>query len=268
MYLSSLTLSILHFFVSATQTFHNVALCNHCLLVLHKFSLVSHTKGQDHAQAPKPTQPTCTPPQGLVLVGAPRLRSYKENDRQTEPPTDARSMASAAVRLTLHSQRPRCILHPSALCKARGPAAPTSLPRAATSSRRAAAAGAELKRWQLWAPRRELPGGWSGARCGLRLRDAAGPERGDRCVGAALPWARPRLCKSPGRTPLSPLEWAGLREGWAQGCSRDPAAVAAPAGLSSPRMLPPGGRETEAVEGSASSWLLGPPADSSYARCG
>lgn len=75
------------FFVSVTQTFHNVALCNPCLLILHKFSLVSH-----HAQAPKPTHPTCTPPQGLVLVGAPRLRSHKENDRQTELPTEARSM--------------------------------------------------------------------------------------------------------------------------------------------------------------------------------
>lgn len=104
------------------------------------------------------------------------------------------------------------------------------------SSRRAAAASAELKRWQLWAPRRELPGGWTGALCGLRLRDAAGLERGDRCVGAALPGPA-RVCKSPGRTPGSPVEWAGLREGWAPYCSRDPAAVAAPAGL--PSQHPP-----------------------------
>lgn len=48
---------------SVTQTFHNVALCSPCLFILHKLSLVSHTKRQDHAQVPKPTQPECIPPQ-------------------------------------------------------------------------------------------------------------------------------------------------------------------------------------------------------------
>lgn len=80
-----------------------------------------------------------------------------------------------------------------------------------TSSQRAAAAGTELKRWQLWAPRRELPGGWSRARCGLRLRDAAGPERGDRCVGAALPGRVRGFARVRGEPPGPP--WSGPGSG-------------------------------------------------------
>lgn len=108
-----------------------------------------------------------------------------------------------------------------------------------------------------------------GALCAVRAAaaDAAGPERGVRCVGGRRsPWARPRLCKSPGRTPGFPLEWAGLPDGWARYRSRDRAAVTAPAGLTSQHAPSRGaGRETEAAGDSASSWLQGPPADSSPA---
>lgn len=139
------------------------------------------------------------------------------------------------------------------------------------SSRRAAAAGAEPKRWQLRAPRRELPGGWRGARCAVRgagcgCRRRWAGARGQVRGGRRSPWARPRLCKSPGRTPGFPLEWAGLPDGWARYRSRDRAAVTAPAGLTSQHAPSRGaGRETEAAGDSASSWLQGPPADSSPA---
>lgn len=97
----------------------------------------------------------------------------------------------------------------------------------------AAAAGAELKRWQLRAPRRELPGGWSRARGGLRLRDAAGPERGDRCVDDPLPGPARGFASVPGRLRVPPLKWAGLRAVWAWQCWRYRVAVQPAAGLSS-----------------------------------
>lgn len=161
-------------------------------------------------------------------------------DRQSHRPThEACSMASVAVRLTPHAQRPstpyaspKRVMQDLAGNSRRHCRAPPA------SSRRAAAAGAELKRWQLWAPRRELPGGWSGARCGLRLRDAAGPERGDRCVGAGRVRGFARVRGGP---PGSPLEWAGLREGWAQYCSRDPLQWLHPQGCHLPVSSLPGG---------------------------
>lgn len=162
-------------------------------------------------------------------------------DRQ-EPPTDARSMQHGQRGRQAHSPRSASI-HTVRFTQARyarpGGQQPRRHCRAPpASSRRAAAAGAELKRWQLWAPRRELPGGWSGARCGLRLRDAAGPERGDRCVGAGRVRGFARVRGGP---PGSPLEWAGLREGWAQYCSRDPLQWLHPQGCHLPVSSLPGG---------------------------
>lgn len=141
-------------------------------------------------------------------------------------------MGSVALRLTRHAQLLHGTLHSGAFCKARRPAGRTSLPRASCviaarrcSKRRAealAAVGAQAR-----AAGRVERSAVRAAAAGRRWAGARGQVRGRRS-----PWAR-KVCKSPGRTPGSPLEWAGLREGWAPYCSRDPAAVAAPAGLPS-----------------------------------
>lgn len=57
------------------------------------------------------------------------------------------------------------------------------------SSRRAAAAGAEPKRWQLRAPRRELPGGWRGARCAVRGAGCGCRRRWAGARGQVRGWA-------------------------------------------------------------------------------
>lgn len=260
MYLSSLTLSTLHFFVSVTQTFHNVTRSNPCLLSLHKFSSVSHTKGQDHAQASKPTQPTCTPPQGLVLMGAPRLRSHKENGRQTEPPTDARSMQHGQRSHQAHSPRSASTstLYASSKRVMQGPAANrpdvTAARRYVITARRCsrrragalAAVGAEAR-----AAGRVERSAVRAAAAGRRWAGARGQVRGRRS-----PWARPRFCKSPGRTPGLPLGVGRAPGGVGTVLLQGPAAVAAPAGLSSPSILPPGGGKPrqQRAPGAAGSW--------------
>lgn len=139
----------------------------------------------------------------------------------------------------------------------------TSLPRAAgvIAARRCsrlraealAAAGAQARA----AGRVEQNAGWAAA-AGRRWARARGQVR-----GRPSPWARPRLCKCPGRNPGSPPEvgrapgsgqgghgnarGTGLRCSQRQGC----------------HLRPPG--ETEAAGRSASTWLWGPLADSIHA---
>lgn len=227
------------------------SLASHSFLTHSTWPHTSH-KNDKIIQVPKPTQPTGTPPQGQALVGALRVaEATQEDDRQTLRPThEGCSTSSVTFGFTPHAQRPHPNLHPSALCKAGRPAAPTSRPRAACvitarrcSKRRAqalAAAGSQaraagrVERSAVWAAGRR----WAGARGQVR--------------GRPSPRARPKLCKCPGRIPGLPLEWAGLREGPDSGGSTGWAAVSAP-------------REIEATVGRGSSWLWGPPADISHA---